>query len=190
MRNELTIRAGKGSAMDELTEKQRKFVIAFLESGGKNAANAVLIAGYKCTHPNSSDGIGYELLRNEKVIRALREEADRRLRANAVLGASVLVEIAQDSLHKDRLKAALALMDRGGLQFIQRVEHHHTVEDKRSERELVQSIVDMAGRMNMDPKAILGFDPKEVLDGQYTEVPPTDEINFLDDALYEDEEDE
>jgi len=158
-----------GPAMLALTPLQRGFVIALVETGGKSDAGAARLAGYGGTDASCWQA-GHRLAHNPKVQLAIREEADRRLRAGALLGASALIEIASDIMHKDRYKAAESLLNRAGL--LVETQHRVIVEDdRRTEQEIVAAITLMAKRNNLDPRKLLGYDVKDVaVEGEFTEV--------------------
>lgn len=169
-----------GPAMRALPETQRRFVVAFLETGGTNATKAAALAGY-----GSSDAsqrvAGHRLSHNPRVAAAIKEEADKRLRTGAILGASVLIEIAQNPTHKDRFKAAVELLNRGGL--IVQTEHKVTVVDERSDKEIEDRVVALAGKLGIDPKKLLGaaFSGREadVIEAEYEEVGTSDGLEDL-----------
>src|ERR1700744_1660602 len=118
-----------GPAMKACTEPQRRFIIALLETGGQNYGKAAAIAGHGGTEL-ASRVAGHRLAHNPKIIAAAREEADRRLRGGAILGASVMIEIASDPMHKDRFKAADRLLGSAGLNL--ETVSRHIIEDHRS----------------------------------------------------------
>jgi phage terminase small subunit len=164
----MPVEPNMGPAMLALTENQRAFVVAMLETGAVDASRAATIAGFGNTE-GSRWQAGWRLSHNPKVLAAIREEADKRLRSGAILGASVLVEIAGNTLHKDRFKAAVELLNRAGL--IVTTEHKVIVEDDRRDRAMVeQAVVALAKRLNIDPALLLGV-RASVIDGQFEEVP-------------------
>lgn len=154
-----------GDAMLLLTENQRGFVIAMLETGAQNQERAAILAGYG-GNDNSAAVAAHRLMRNPMVLAAIREEADRRLKSGALLGASVLVEIAGDPKHKDRFKAATELLNRSGLI----VEQTHRVihEDNRTDAELERSLRTMLAKHGVDAAKVLGL-PASV-EGEFEEV--------------------
>lgn len=165
--------AGHGPAFGALTELQQRYVLASLQLGGRNDAEAVRIAGYDTKYP---DQMGYSLKRNPKIIEALREEAERRLTGGAMLAASALVAIVLNPLHKDHYKASVELLNRSGLEHIQKIEVNHS--DNRGRDELIKDIVRMALDQKMDPSKLLGYDPfkkGEVVEAEFTEVVMSDE---------------
>ena len=137
--------ADLGEAMQVLTDTQRRYVIALVTQGGQKANLAYQLAT-GCTPENANKNAWR--MNVPHVMAAIREEADRRLRSGAILGASVLVDIAEDTQHKDRFKAASRLLDHAGL--IVATEHKVTVEDRRSTDEILKSIARIASENKLD----------------------------------------
>ena len=161
-----------GPAMLALSKPMRCFVVALLETGGIDATRAAGAAGYGGTQ-NSQWQAAHRLSHNPKVMLAIKEEADKRLRAGAILAASALVEICGDVRHKDRFKAAQELLNRAGL--IVQTEHKVIVEDNRTTDEIEQAIILLARRNGIDPTKLLGPANKaaqkaEAIDGEFEEV--------------------
>lgn len=155
-----------GPAMRALTVKQRAFVRIFVAQGGRNAGRA-----YAEAYPDSkSEGaqrvMAHNLMHSEHILAAVREEADKRMRTGALLGASVLMEIADNPMHKDQMKAAVELINRSGL--IVATQHHVVVEDKRTEREIRETIMRLAEKNKIDVDGILGKD--DAVDVEFEEV--------------------
>ncbi len=153
-----------GPAFAALTEMQQKFVIASLILGGGNDAEAARVAGYA---PEFAKQQAYTLMRKPSVVAALKEEAELRITGGAMLASSALVAIVKNPLHKDHFKACIELLNRSGLQFIQKHEVIHT--DNRAAAELVRFIKTMAQKNNLDPATLLGYDDG-VVDAAFTEV--------------------
>lgn len=165
------IEIDKGPHSEEfsvLTDMQKRFVTAIVVVGAKRdyGAECARLAGYE---PKWARQKAYELMRNPKVLAAIRREADIKLQASVLIGTMVLEEIALDEKHKDRLKAATELLNRGGMMLIQKVEHTH--KDDRTAAELVAFIRAMAAKNGMDPQKLLGH-TDEVQDADYEEVDP------------------
>jgi phage terminase small subunit len=146
-----------GPAMRQLTEKQRKFVQIYLEQPLRDGASTAAAAGYS-TGGKSGVGIrfeAYRLLRSEKVLAAIREELDKRFRSDAVIGRSVLMEIALDKEHPQRLKAATALLDRGGFHSMSEQRISVTHQDLGTPA-MIERIKTLAVELGMDPAKLLG----------------------------------
>lgn len=154
-----------GPAMLELTEPQRMFVLHYANSGGRNAAEAARLAGYGNSAESQAVSAS-RMLRQPRILAALREVADRRLKSGAILAASAIVEIANDPLHRDRFKAANELLNRAGLvvEGISRV----IVEDHRTVEEIERRVRDLAVRVGIDPEKLLG--QSQVIDGDFEEL--------------------
>lgn len=154
-----------GPAMAALpTDRQRKFVRALCETGGQNHTLAARKAGYtgnEITLNNTAHRLAHDPL----ILAALKEEADRRIRSGALLGASVLMEIAGDTMHKDRFRAAQELLNRSGLQVI--TEHKVTVDRGGNEKAMIERIASMAAQLGIDHKKLLGG----FVEGEFEEVP-------------------
>ena len=143
-----------------LTEMQSKFVTAYVELGGRKGSGveAALSAGYGGgTNRDAAKTRASELLRNPKVLQALRDELTRRLNAAAVLGVNVLVELAADKQAPPatRLSAAKELIDRGYGPIASRWRVDHTV---RSIEDIILELDAAEG-----PETV-------VLDGEYFEL--------------------
>lgn len=172
-----------GPAMSALNELQRRFVDAMLITGGQAGrySEAARMAGYT-GNPDSLKVTAHRLAHSPKVQAAIREEAERRVHSGAILGASVLIEIAQDSQHKDRFKAATRLLDMAGL--IVTTQHKVTVEHTGDDAEKIRSVIAMAKAMGMDPRKLLGnagVTAEEIaaVDAEFEVV----EHNWLEDAV-------
>lgn len=167
--------------MRACTEGQRRFVVALLDTGGQNHTKAAELAGYGGTD-GSRRVAAYHLARHPNVIAAVREEADRRLRGGAILGASVMIEIASDPMHKDRFKAADRLLGSAGLNL--ETVSRHIIEDHRSDNELLLAIAAIAKKNGLDPSKLLGRPLEtEVVDAEFSEVTKQENFDGLEDIL-------
>jgi phage terminase small subunit len=154
-----------GPAMARLGAMQQKFVEAYMEMGGRpsRATDAALQAGYANKNKNALSATASRLITNPRVIAAIREEADLRVRAGAILGASVLIQIAEDPTHKQQFKAAVELLNRADL--IVASKHEVTVDDKRPDKdELVGRVNDLAERLGIDPNILLSKQSPKLID--------------------------
>lgn len=145
-----------GPAMRALpTERMRRFVIAVVEGGTANFTQAALAAGYSDGGTSNTIRVtAHRLAHDERVIRAIHEEADRRLRSAAVVAASTLVTLAQDTTDKKvQLRASEAILNRSGLHAL--TEHKVTVEDVTGATQ-IERIKEMAKALGLDAKALLG----------------------------------
>jgi phage terminase small subunit len=144
-----------GPCMRALPERQRLFVRLYIEQPTRDGAHIAAAAGYSS---NGKSGIRVEahrLLHSEKVLAAIREQLDKGFRTDAVIGRAVLLEIALDKEHPQRLKAATALLDRGGFHSMseQRISVTHT---DMSGEAMTERIKMLAAELGMDPARLLG----------------------------------
>lgn len=170
----LTIPTGEiGPKMRKLSPQQRSFVYAMTACGG-NMTRAALAAGYGAgsetekQREKAARVAGSRLASEPKVLEAIKEEAEKRLHSGALIAASTLLEIVGDPLHKDRLKAASQLLDRAGL--IIETKHTVNVTHSGADRETVARITDLATKLGLDPKALLG-QTGPIIDAEFEEVP-------------------
>lgn len=180
-----------GPAMKKLTPMMRAFVHAMVEIGGTDATLAYRAAGYTGSPETMRVG-AYKLAHDLRVIAALKEEADRRLRSNTLLGASVMVEIARDPLHKDRFKAAERLVDQGGLMIIKEVKHthDHAIAEGTIQERLERVMKRLGITLPEAQRLLIGSGPApadkddEVIDAEFAEVEPAgDGTDGLEDIL-------
>ncbi|MFT3810074.1 MAG: hypothetical protein QM698_09165 [Micropepsaceae bacterium] len=114
----------------ELSPRQAAFVREYVERGGRagSAASAAQAAGYGRPGRGGRAAArvrASELLRQPKVLEALRAELTRKLSAGAALGVGVLIELAQSGPPNVRLAAAKELVDRGYGPITSRNAHVH-----------------------------------------------------------------
>lgn len=155
-----------GPRMRALRPRQREFVrqICLLGGNARKNSQAARNAGY--TGDDTTIGVtAHRLMHDPKVIEAIKEEADRRLQGAQLLAVSTLIEIAGDDLAKDRLKAAVAILDRTGAHA--KSEHTVNVHDDRSTQELIAAGRALAAQLGIDPVKLLG---QSVLDAEFAEV--------------------
>lgn len=92
-----------------LTEQQRAFVVHFVETGGDNATQSAIAAGY------SGSGIrvtASRLRNNPRILAAIKEVTEATISADLPKARAALHEIVADPEHRDHfaaLKLALAI---------------------------------------------------------------------------------
>jgi len=167
-----------GPAMLAITEMQQRFVYALVEHGG-DATKAAAFAGYSKGNGNHQSVAAHRNMHDPKVLLAIREEADKRIRGGALLGASVLIELAKSADSDSvRLKAANELLNRTGLSFVQKHEVVH--KDERTDHELEAYISMIARKHGLKPVELLGYDPdKEAIDADFEEVDGSEGLEDL-----------
>lgn len=175
-------RAQWGPAMQALpTDKQRLFVCAMLETGGRSMTEAARIAGYGSDdgHPNALRVSASRLAHDADILAAMDEESAKRLRSNRILAVSTLEHIIKSGMKdSDRLKAIEMLLNRTGLHAMS--EHKVVTSDtSRSDEELVKRLRHLAKESGMPENELLrqaGY-----IDADFTVVEPAPQITAPED---------
>jgi len=165
-------RQNDGKAMSALSDKHRQFVIELMELGPtkKAAAEAAERAGFSSLH-------GYKLMRDQRILEAIREESGKQLAGGVVIGVKTLIEIAQDENHKDRYKAAKELAGINGFSAEQKITVEHVTRDTST---MIVEIRNMARELGMDPVAVLksiGIEDAEFSEVENEEAAPLTRLN-------------
>ncbi len=151
-----------GKAMAALNDRQRAFVQSMVQQGAnpKAASKAAADAGFAPVY-------GYELMRHEGILAALREEATKRLVGAALVGVNVMLDIANNPTHKDQYKAAKDLAAINGFTAEQRIMVTHVTEDTKGQ---MNQIREMATQLGLDPKQLIAAAGIIEVEGEFTEV--------------------
>ena len=137
-----------GPAMLALTAVKRAFVLAKVRNGLDNTA-AYRATGYVGDNANF---MGFQLAHDERVQAAIVEETRRLMRSEGPRSVLTLVALRDDKSIKPevRVKAAVELMNRGGLHPV--TEHHQHEYQHVSEAELDRRILSLAAELGMNPE--------------------------------------
>lgn len=169
-----------GPAMKKLNERQKAFVTAMLDFGGRNNTRAARAAGY-----DGADEVvrvtAHRLAHDPKIQEAIKEEGEKRLNAGTIMAVNILLEICDDATteKKDRLKAAEMILNRVGLHA--KSEHKVAVTHKdETSKEMIAEIKLLSERLGIDPQKLLGN--QAIVEAEFVEVEEFDE-NSLDDLL-------
>jgi phage terminase small subunit len=143
-------------AADTLTPKKLAFAKAHVQLGGQNATKAAIMAGYSSKGGGAGAAVtASRLLRDPRVLQAIKEETERSLRAGVAMAANTLTELAQNAQSESvRLQASQALLDRGGMQLATLSQHHVLVEDKRTDDELRARVEQLQRELGLSAKVI------------------------------------
>jgi len=165
-----------GPAMAALPPAQRAFVIGKVRHGLNNA-EAAKRAGY-ADGPNGGGAkvTGYRLAHTEAIIAAIIEESKKVLKSEGPNSIRTLVEIRDNRKNeaKDRLKAAVELLNRGGLNAVN--EHHHLVEHRLTEEQQDKKILALARELGLpDAEARKMLISPDAIEGEFEEVTPEPE---------------
>lgn len=179
--------ADPGPAMMALPPRKQLFVMAMIEAGPDiTYMRAAHLAGYEAADRSELMKIAYSLSHDPGILAAIKEEAEKHLKANAMLATMAMVEIASNNEHKDRFRAAATILDRVGLAAVEHkevtVNHTHT-----TRKSALLELVEIARDMGLDPKVLLGT-MSDVVDADFEVVqkalpPPEPDFYGLEDVL-------
>ena len=163
-----------GPAMAALNPNMQQFALAILQTGCSQA-KAAQLAGY------TGDAVtlkatGWRLAHDQRVQAAIHEEAQKLIRSTSVMAIGVITEIAQSPCvdAKDRLKAAVELLNRSGLHA--HTEHHLTVERPATAAEDIERVKVLAGQLGLDAKVLLGaVGVHAAIDAEFEVVQPVED---------------
>jgi hypothetical protein len=144
-----------GPAMLALpTDRMRAWVDAVVRLGAGHKV-AAKIAGYSGNAATLAV-CGHRLAHDERVIAALAELARKMVRAATIASVRYLAGLVEneDADHRDRVKAAQLILDRGGLPA--HTEHKLTIEDSRTDQQKIDELRAFAQRLRIDERTVLG----------------------------------
>lgn len=129
-----------------LDARQRRFVVGWLGTRGKNGARVARAAGYS-SHKEADKVQACRLLHNPKILAALKEEADRTLDGTAVLAILGLTDLVGNEDVKVRAAAIDSVLDRTGYgrKTSQDIRVDHT--DSRTTAQIMAALQQFAPKM-------------------------------------------
>lgn len=104
-----------------LTMQQRRFVVGWIETRGKNASRVARAAGYSDTKEGAKVRAS-NMLRNPKILAAMREEAERRMESLPILAVLALQDQVGHKNPKIAKETAIAILDRTGFGAASRID--------------------------------------------------------------------
>ena len=164
--------ADLGPAMKALTKRARAFVLALVEIGGSPQSRAAAMAGYSGSKA-ALEVTGSRLAADARVQEALLEEAKARMKSSSLLATCEVIKVLErpDGVSaRDKLAAARLVLEFAGAEPAQQIEVKHEI--KLSDKEKVSQVIELAGRIGLDPTKLLGR-AGVVLDAEFTPVPST-----------------
>jgi hypothetical protein len=109
----MTDAADFGPLMLALPERKRAFILHYLAQGCTNGADAARAAGYS-DEAGGAKVRAHELLHQDAVLDALREQASKNLRHLSAVAIMKLEQIVLKDGSPDQLKSILAVLNRTG----------------------------------------------------------------------------
>ena len=93
--------------MNKLTDKQKRFVDAFVNNGG-NGAEAIMAAGYNCNNDNSARVLASENLKKPNVILAIEQSGyiDSKIINTEAIGGARELDLAKRRISSTREERA------------------------------------------------------------------------------------
>jgi len=151
-----------GPAMAALNPRQRSFVDYLVSIGGGKGdqTEAYVKAGYEVKSREVAQAASSRLMKDDRIIAAIREECERRLTTEGLtLAVRGMLTVLRDPSHKDFAKLATHVASIAGISPVSKsqVEHRH--------------VVDLGDQFRADCAA-LGIDPEELLHGRMQNVTP------------------
>lgn len=155
-----------GPAMRALTDRQRRFVVAFFHTGRRELA--AHIAGYAGDLGTNLLGVSaYSVWHQPKVQAAIKEFGESSILGGLVpMAFSALEDALTRGDMKEKTKAAQIVMDRTG--FHAKSEQIVRTPDK-SRIEQIKEIVRLCKEQGMDPRKLIGG-AVDFIDADFTEV--------------------
>lgn len=164
---------GLGPAMLALNPGMRAFVYAKVFRGLNNT-QAAAAAGY--AHGRDSLKVrGYQLAHDDRVQAAILEEGQKLMRAEGPRSILTLVQIRDDKNadKKDRLKAAVELLNRSGFSAVTQhnIEVTHHLTDEQKDRRILELCRELGIEQSEARKMLIAPD---VVDAEFSEVEPAE----------------
>jgi phage terminase small subunit len=158
-----------GPMMRKLTIQEQLFVCQ-LFSPYRSITQCAASAGYKSKNREALRMRAHRLLRDPKIGDAVREESKRRTVFLLPKAQNALEMLLEHPEHTDHFKAVKMVRDDGAVsQAVERV-LKVDVKVEITSAEKIKAIEAFARNHNIDPKTLLGFDPGETVDAEFTEV--------------------
>lgn len=143
--------------MKKLTEREQVFVMAVMNQGlKKNYTKAARLAGYEGTE-NYLKFLAFKLAHSTSISAAIVEQT----RSQARVATSAAMAYLEGTLKNprikaaDKIKAATAILDRGGLHALSEVKRDEA-EVAKDKADTLTKIVRLAKLLGIDPKALAG----------------------------------
>lgn len=138
--------ADLGPAMRSCTVLERRFVIALVETGGQDNTAALAMAGSKCATREALRVTAHQMWHRPRVQEAMREESWKRINSYGLMAVSNIIDMARASRdEKIKFKANIELMNRCGLQVIQKLDVRHS-DVSKTDDELVRRMSELVRR--------------------------------------------
>jgi hypothetical protein len=158
-----------GPCMKACSDMERRFVMAFVEQGCRDATGAARRAGF--SDPGKQSAAirvrGYELRRRPRVVAAMRELAHTHFDGLVLPAVVAAGNIIANPRHPDHAKMINAVLSAHGLGPQQHIKVDQTVRDTMMPA-VMEKIQHLADKLGLDPAQLLGRSTGDL------KVPPID----------------
>lgn len=162
---------GLGPAMLALTPGQRRFALAAVMYPLAKDWQIAKAAGFSDRSHGALRVAAHRLFHTDAVLAAIRELAEKEVRATGLFAIATMRKIARLDGHKDQYKAAKDLAGLAGFSVEQKISVNQTVTD-RSGKAIMERIEALAAKHGLDAARLLGRrEDLPVVDADYAEVP-------------------
>lgn len=161
--------SGLGPAMKACPAGERRFAIAAVMYPLAKDFQIAKAAGYSDRSHGSLRNTAHRLFHSERVLAAIRECADKEVRAGAMLGIATIKKIVRNDDHRDQFKAAALLAGLNRFTVDQNINLNQTVRDE-SGQALLGEIKKLAAKLGVPVQALLGGPVAPVVDAEFSEV--------------------
>ena len=156
-----------GPCMKVLTDKQRRFVIAWCHTGNRELS--AKLAGYAGEIGETKLDVGaFRAWHHPQVQEAIREHSRNTLASFLPAASQAIQQGLELGEIKDRAALAVKIFERSGLGFNQMMEHKVTHVDE-SREDVIKELIKIAKRRGQDPTELIG-NAAEFIEGEYQEV--------------------
>lgn len=106
-----------GPKMLACSVQERKFVLAYLQNGGKDATAAARAAGYSDPgmHSSAIRVRGHEVLHRQRVLEAIKEVGNKYFQALLIPAIAAMEDLIDNPKHPDHAKTVFSTLSRLGL---------------------------------------------------------------------------
>jgi hypothetical protein len=160
-----------GPKMTALPERMQQFVLALVQQGNRNLAEAAKAAGYSSASRNYLRVQGHRLAHDERVKAAIEEETHRLFGPLLPVAIKTVVSLMQNPEVQPsvRLRAATTILDRASLRTV--TEQTVPQKDLGDDPAALQEIEQLAEQLEIPLEKLVGRRLAAQLKGSVTQSP-------------------
>lgn len=159
-----------GPRMQECSPAERAYIIAYLETGGRNHTQAAIVAGIGGNRDSAAVSAS-RMMRKQRVLDAMKEVVDAGFQGDVFMARAAMQAMVLDPNHTSHFKAVESTLNRAGMivAALTKVEHNHTI---------TLPTADLRKQLESDLK-LLGMKMPDVIDAEFEEVGSSDGLEDL-----------